>query len=130
MSNIHNRLQTKKSHRRLLSGAEADDTFYLNHDFDKINKIPKINPDNLENLNKIKVQTKSKIKQIYTVLAFLTKKAHKGTQRKHALFVNHLDNLENLMKTCAERRSLSVVEMSRSIPVQTTINNKIKLLTI
>jgi len=42
------------------------------------------------------------------------------------LKINHLYNPENLNKTCAERRSLSVVEMSRSIKVQTqsVTNNK------
>ena len=48
---------------------------YPNHDFDKINRIVKMD-------------------------------------------LNNLVNLENLNKTCAERRSLSVVEMSRSIKVQ------------
>jgi len=52
---------------RLLSGAEAyrrrhlSQNIYLNHDFDKINRIAKMDLNNLENpenLNKIVVQDK------------------------------------------------------------------------
>jgi len=49
---------TKESNVKFICFANEPDASCLNHDFHKINKMPKINPANPKNLMKITVQTK------------------------------------------------------------------------